>query len=104
MLRERQDALLWGGAASRKQLFFYLQSERSQFRARGHVIRVKNASDPQAFRDLNKHRLVIDIDHSLCRTIFFVPLSSSFLCIFFSCQHVSREAYLNQGPACVLKT
>jgi hypothetical protein len=40
-----------------------LQSERCQFRARGPVIRVKNASNPQPFRDLDEHRGVIDIDY-----------------------------------------
>jgi len=39
-----------------------LQSERSQFRARRSVIRVKNASNPQTFGDLNEHRGVVDID------------------------------------------
>jgi hypothetical protein len=38
------------------------QSERSQFRARRRVISVQNASNPQAFRDLNKHWGVFDID------------------------------------------
>src|SRR5512135_552182 len=40
-----------------------LQSERSQFRAGGPVIRVKNASNPQTFRDLDEHRGVFDIDY-----------------------------------------
>ena len=39
-----------------------MQSERSQFRTGVFVIRVKNASNPQAFRDLNEHRRVFDID------------------------------------------
>jgi hypothetical protein len=39
-----------------------LQSERSQLRARGPVIRVKNASNPQTFRDLDEDRGVFDID------------------------------------------
>src|SRR5450830_422092 len=43
--------------------FVILQSERSQFRARGPVIRVKNASNPQSFRDLDEHRGVFDIDY-----------------------------------------
>jgi hypothetical protein len=43
--------------------FIVPQSERSQFRARGFVIRVKNASNPQTFRDLDEHRGVFDIDH-----------------------------------------
>src|ERR1019366_5545988 len=43
--------------------FVILQSERSQFRARGPVIRVKNASNPQTFRDLDEHRGVFDIDY-----------------------------------------
>jgi hypothetical protein len=42
--------------------FVILQSERRQFLARGHVIRVKNASNPQVFRDLDEHRGVFDID------------------------------------------
>jgi hypothetical protein len=42
--------------------FVILQSERRQFCARGHVIRVKNASNPQTFRDLDEHRGVLDID------------------------------------------
>src|ERR1700677_2273622 len=40
-----------------------LQSERSQFRAGGFVIGVKDASNPQAFGDFNEHRGVFDIDH-----------------------------------------
>ena len=43
--------------------FVVLQPERSQLRARGPVIRVKNASNPQTCRDLNEHRRVFDIDH-----------------------------------------
>jgi hypothetical protein len=43
--------------------FIILQSERSQFRARGPEIRVKNALDPQTYRDLDKHRGVFDIDY-----------------------------------------
>ena len=46
-----------------------LQSERSQFRARGRVIRVKNAANPQAFRDLDEHRRVFDIDDLLGRRL-----------------------------------
>ena len=41
--------------------FVVLQSERSQFCARGLVIRVKNASNAQTFRDLDEHRRVIDV-------------------------------------------
>jgi hypothetical protein len=43
--------------------FVILQSERSQFCARGSVIRVKNASNPQTFRDPDEHRGVFDIDY-----------------------------------------
>jgi hypothetical protein len=43
--------------------FVILQSERRQFRARGGVIRVKNASNSQTFRDLNEHRGVFDADY-----------------------------------------
>src|SRR5450756_2959066 len=43
--------------------FVILQTERSQFRARGSVIRVKNASNPQTFRDLDEHRGVFDIHY-----------------------------------------
>src|ERR1039458_6787909 len=43
--------------------FVILQSERSQFRAGGFVIRVKNASNPQSFRDLDEHRGVFDIGY-----------------------------------------
>ena len=43
--------------------FVILQSERSQFRTRGSVIRVKNASNPQTFRDPDEHRGVFDIDY-----------------------------------------
>jgi hypothetical protein len=39
-----------------------LQSERSQFRACRTVIRVKNATNTQTFRDLDEHRGVFDID------------------------------------------
>src|ERR1019366_4982721 len=42
---------------------FVRQSERSEFRAGGPVIRVKDASDPQTFRDLDEHRGVFDIDY-----------------------------------------
>jgi hypothetical protein len=42
--------------------FVIPQSKRNQFRARGAVIRVKNASNPQGFRDLDEHRGVFDID------------------------------------------
>jgi hypothetical protein len=38
------------------------QSKRGQSGERGPVIRVKNASHPQTFRDLDKHRSVSDID------------------------------------------
>src|SRR5664279_3440051 len=40
-----------------------LQSERGQFRPRGPVIRVNNASNPHAFRYLDEHRGVFDIDY-----------------------------------------
>jgi hypothetical protein len=40
--------------------FVILQSERRQFRARGPVIRVKNASNPKTFSDLDEHRGVFD--------------------------------------------
>jgi hypothetical protein len=43
--------------------FVILQSERSQLCARGSVIRVKNASNSQTFRDPDEHRGVFDIDH-----------------------------------------
>src|SRR5664280_906550 len=42
---------------------FVFQSKRSQFRARGPVIRVKNAAHPQAFGDLDEHWGVFDIDY-----------------------------------------
>jgi hypothetical protein len=45
--------------------FAILQSERSQFRARGLVIRVTDAANPQTFRDLDEQRLVINIDDLL---------------------------------------
>jgi hypothetical protein len=43
--------------------FVVLQSERSQLRTRGSVIRVKNASNPQTFRSLDEHRDVFEIDY-----------------------------------------
>jgi hypothetical protein len=43
--------------------FVILQSKRSQFCARGPVIRVKNASNPQTLRNLDEHRGVFDIDY-----------------------------------------
>src|ERR1035437_9101642 len=46
-----------------------LQSEQSQFRARGTVIRVKNTSDSQAFRDLDEHRGVFDIEYLFDRNL-----------------------------------
>jgi hypothetical protein len=45
--------------------FVILQSERSQSCARRPVIRVQNASNPQTFCKLNKHRGVFDIEHLL---------------------------------------
>ena len=42
--------------------FVILQSERSQCLARGLVIHVTDAANPQTFRDLDEQRLVIDID------------------------------------------
>jgi hypothetical protein len=49
--------------------FAILQSQQSQFRARGPVIRVKNAWNPQAFRDLDEHRGVFDIDYPIGRNL-----------------------------------
>jgi hypothetical protein len=43
--------------------FVILQSQRGQFRAGGFVICVKNASNAHAFRDLDEHRGVVDIDY-----------------------------------------
>ena len=43
--------------------FVILQSERSQFRARGLVIRMKNAANSETFCDLDEHRSVFDIDY-----------------------------------------
>ena len=40
-----------------------LQSERSQLRAGGLVIRVKNALNPQTFRDLDEHPCVFDVQY-----------------------------------------
>src|ERR1019366_1010870 len=40
-----------------------VQSERSQFRASGFIVRVKNASDSHAFCDLDKQRRVFDINN-----------------------------------------
>ena len=42
-----------------------LQAERGQLCARGLVIRVTDAANPQTFRDLDEHRLVVDIDDLL---------------------------------------
>ena len=52
-----------GLAGFMDDFFVIRQSERSQFRARGPVIRVKNASNTQAFRDPDEHRGVFDIDY-----------------------------------------
>src|SRR5271170_3981353 len=46
-----------------------LQSEQSQFRACGFVIRVKNAANPKTFRDLNEERGVFEIDNLPCRCL-----------------------------------
>jgi len=46
-----------------------LQSERSQFRAQVPVIRLKNASNAQTFRDLDEHRGVFDIDYLIGRNL-----------------------------------
>jgi hypothetical protein len=47
--------------------FVCLQSERSQLRARGLVIFVTDAANPQTPRDLDEQRLVVDIDDLLGR-------------------------------------
>jgi hypothetical protein len=47
----------------------FLQSERSQLGAGGLVICMKNASNPQTFRDLNEDRSVFDIDDVLRRRV-----------------------------------
>jgi hypothetical protein len=39
-----------------------LQSARSQLRARGFVLCMKNASNLQTFRDLDEHGGIFDID------------------------------------------
>jgi hypothetical protein len=43
--------------------FAMLQSERSQSRASGFVICVKNAPNPQTLRDLDEQRRVFDIEY-----------------------------------------
>src|ERR1019366_4209558 len=43
--------------------FVLLQSARCQLRAGGSVIGVKNASNPQTFRDLHEHWGVFDIEY-----------------------------------------
>jgi hypothetical protein len=43
-----------------------LQSEREEFRVRRLVVRVKNTSYPEAFRDLNEHRGVFYIQNLMC--------------------------------------
>ena len=48
--------------------FVIPQSERSQFRARGPVIRVKNASNPQTFRDLDVY--VVNLNKTVERPIW----------------------------------
>jgi hypothetical protein len=48
------------------------QSKRSQFRARGPVIRVKNAWNPQPFRDLDEHWGIFDIDYLPGRCLGYV--------------------------------
>ena len=45
--------------------FYRVQSQRCQFRARGRVIRVKDAANPQTLRDLDEHPSVFDIDDPL---------------------------------------
>ena len=45
------------------------QSERSQLRARRLEIGVKNAANPQAFRDPDEHRGIFDIDDLLNRRL-----------------------------------
>ena len=44
-----------------------MQSERSQFRARGSVIRMKNASNLQTFRDMDVH--VVNLNETVERPI-----------------------------------
>jgi hypothetical protein len=64
--------------------FIILQSERSQFRARGLVIRVKNASNPQTFRDLDEHRGVFDIDYLIGRNLRDIERNTKDVCIRLS--------------------
>ena len=42
--------------------YVILQSARSQFRARGRAVRVKNALNPQTFCNPDAHRGVLDVD------------------------------------------
>ena len=81
MIRMLRFAALWMDS------IVSLQSERSQLRTRSRVIRMKNASNPQAFRDLDVHRSVINIDRLTGRNLRGIqrntkdktPLISGFL-------------------------
>ncbi len=42
-----------------------LQTERGQLCSRGLEIRLTNAVNPQALRDLDEQRLVVDLDYLL---------------------------------------
>src|ERR1039458_1657141 len=59
----------------------FLQSVRSQLGAGGLVIGMKNASNPQALRDLNEHRSVFDIDDVLRRRLGDVQRKPKDVCV-----------------------
>src|ERR1035438_5988127 len=70
MLDEPPLIVRMRGLAGFMDVFFViLQSERSEFHARRPVIRVKNASNPQSFRDLDEHGGIFNIQYVLGRRL-----------------------------------
>src|ERR1017187_9850417 len=64
--------------------FASLQSKRSQFGAGGFVVRVKNASNPQTFCDLDEERGVFDIDNLPRGCLGDVQRQLKNICVRFS--------------------
>jgi hypothetical protein len=64
--------------------FDNLQSERSQFREGGFIIRLKNALDPQTFSNLNEHWRIIYIDYLVRMNPHDIERNTKNICIGFS--------------------
>ena len=72
-------ALLWG-----KTLLSDPQPQSSQFFASGFIIRVQNAANPQAFRDLDEHRCVFEINDLPGRRLGDVKRKAKYLHVGFA--------------------